>query len=269
MVGDNPVTFIDNSVKKQNNRDIRKKIMEFKLGIFDEQIPFCIDVTPGMFKLSEIVPFARELSSKVSNIILEKKRTNGITVPCRKGCAACCSYLVPLSVPETFHLREEVLAMPEETRKSVLDLFLCRARRILEEKPEEANLLDINQLSDWYSNLELPCPFLSDNICTVYDKRPIACREYLVEGSEILCRPDKQGDFHKVELPFSVLECLGKLCAELEQTEIEAIMIPLALPWAEENLNRNEKRWPVLEIIQRLIEIIGESVTNSCSVHIV
>lgn len=259
MLGDNPVTFIDNFEKKQNKRDNSKKILELKLGIFNEQIPFCIDVTSGMLRLSDIVQFARELSSKVSNIILEKMRNNEIPVPCRKGCAACCSYLVPLSVPEAFHLREEVLAMPEGKRKSVLDLFLSRAGRILKEKPEDADLMNINHLSNWYANLELTCPFLSDNLCTVYDKRPIACREYLVESSEILCRPGEQGGFHKVDLPVSVLECLGKLSAELEQTEVEAIMMPLALPWAEENLFRNERKWPALEIIQRLTEIIEES----------
>ncbi|MBN1975347.1 MAG: YkgJ family cysteine cluster protein [Sedimentisphaerales bacterium] len=256
---DNPRTC---DFKEKPGNEICMKTVELNLNILDESVLFQIDVIPKMIKLSEIVPLAQELSSKISNIIQEKLFSKGITIPCRKGCSACCSYLVPLSVPEAFYLREKVLAMPEDTRKTALNSFLASARIILKEKPEGLNLLEIDQLSKWYSNLELPCPFLSDNICSIYDIRPIACREYLVTGSEIFCNPAWQADNHKVDLPASVLECLGLLSAEFEQTDIEAIMMPLALPWAEENLDRDMKTWPAPEIVEHLIDIIKKEASK-------
>ncbi len=255
--------IIKNNELKQNEEH-RKETVDLNLNIFDEHILFQIELLPELIRLSDIVPYARKLSSKISNIIRVKLDKKGITVPCRKSCASCCSYLVPLSVPEAFRLREEIFDMPEKYRKTVLDLLLNNARRILEEKHEGINLLEINQLSEWYSNLELQCPFLSDNVCTIYDNRSIACIEHLVTGSELLCIHGQHDYFHKVDLPVSILECLGKLCAELEQTQIEAILLPLALPWAEENINQNVKKWPSLDVIRRFAEIIEESVELSC-----
>lgn len=106
---------------------IQKETIEFSLEIFDEPVLFRIDVIPGMIKLSEIVPLARELSSQISTIIQTKETNTGICIPCRKGCSACCNYLVPLSIPEAFQLRNEVLAMPENIRRAVFNLFLASA----------------------------------------------------------------------------------------------------------------------------------------------
>ncbi len=267
MFDNQPITFIGDFDNTRENEEIHKKTLELKLNLFDEQVSIKIDVLPKMIKLSDIVPLARELSSKISNIIRTKLSDTGVTIPCRKGCDACCSYLVPLSVPEAFRLREEILDIPETGRKEILDLFLDGARRILKEKSELSNLLEINNLSDWYSDLELVCPFLSNNICSKYNNRPIACREYLVTGTELLCKPGQQGDFHKVDLPVSILECLGKLCSELEQTDIEAIMMPLALPWSEENLVRNEKTRPAPEVVEHLIKIVEESESKSYTIR--
>ena len=69
----------------------------------------------------------------------------------------------------------------------------------------------------------------------------------------------------KVDLPVSILECLGQLCAELENSDnIEAVMLPLSLPWAEANMERNMKKWPATDIIKRLVTIIQESAINVC-----
>jgi hypothetical protein len=57
-------------------------------------------------------------------------------------------------------------------------------------------------------------------------------------------------------MPVSVLECLGRLCAELEQREIEAVILPLALPWALKNHDRSQQTWPARTMVERFIEIL-------------
>ena len=61
-----------------------------------------------------------------------------------------------------------------------------------------------------------------------------------------------------MKMPVSVLECLGWLAAELEQSDVEAIMLPLALPWAEENIERSNRTWSAVAMVERFIEIIQE-----------
>ena len=49
------------------------------------------------------------------------------------------------------------------------------------------------------------------------------------------CNVEGTDDPDVMKMPVSVLECLGRLAAKLEQSDVEAIMLPLALPWAQEN----------------------------------
>jgi Fe-S-cluster containining protein len=263
-----PIILIGDFNKSPNDKNFCNKTLELNLNILGEQVLFHINVREEMIKLSDIVPFARKLSTQISMFIIEKLRKQSITIPCDKGCSSCCSYLVPLSVPEAFYLRKEIISLPEEKRKTILNLCLANARKILQHKPVKCNLLNINELSDWYSSLELKCPFLSDDICSSYEQRPIACREYFVTGSAVLCNHDNNHQSSKFVIPVSILECLGRLSAEIEQTEIESIMLPLALPWAEENQERDMKRFPALELVEHLVEIIEESSKSSMNTEV-
>ncbi len=57
-------------------------------------------------------------------------------------------------------------------------------------------------------------------------------------------------------MPISILDCLGQLAAELEQSDIEAVMLPLALPWVQENLERGERTWPAVAMVECFVEIL-------------
>jgi hypothetical protein len=57
-------------------------------------------------------------------------------------------------------------------------------------------------------------------------------------------------------MPVSTLKSLGQLTSELEGTSVEAVMLPLALPWAQENLKRDQRIWPAEMMVERFVEII-------------
>jgi len=251
--------------KINNNCGNGVETISFELDILGETVRFGINVAQKQARLSDIVPLVRTLSTKLALMVLEKLRRNGEFVPCCKGCSACCNYLIPLSVPEVFRLREEVLAMPAEQGKAVLQSCLDTAKRILDEKPKEFDInelagtesqIQISQLGKWYAGLKLACPFLSDNLCASYEHRPIACREYIVTGSALLCEDERTDESQIVQMPVSVLQCLGQLTAELEQSNIEAVMLPLALPWAQENIERGKRTWPAVTMVERFVEIL-------------
>ncbi len=267
-----PVIVLDESVRIKNSHYLAVEVIDFEIDVLGEPIHFCINVEQKQAKLSDIIPLARTISEKLSLAVVEELRRNGTIVTCHKGCSACCSYLVPLSVPEAFRLREEVLAMPEERARNTLQLCLDSAKRILDSKFQEygANELThkntpirINQLSKWYAELKLTCPFLSDGICTSYEQRPIACREHLVTSSALLCEAQQADEPDVVKMPVSILECVGQLTAELEQSDVEAVMLPLALPWAQENLERSERTWPAVTMVERFVEILKETMSKS------
>ena len=57
-------------------------------------------------------------------------------------------------------------------------------------------------------------------------------------------------------MPISILDCLGQLAAVLEQSDIEAVMLPLALPWVQENLGRGERTWSAVAMVECFVEIL-------------
>jgi len=248
-----------------NNYDGFGKTISFELDIFGEPVTFSIRITQKQARLSDIIPLARTLSTKMTNVMLDRFRRNGEFVPCCKGCSACCNYLVPLSIPEVFRLREEVLNMPVEQRIRVLQSCLDTAKRIFDSKPKEFDInelaktksqIQLRQISKWYAGLDLACPFLSDCTCTIYKHRPVACREYIVTGSALSCEAEWTDDSHVVQMPVRILECIGQLSAELEQTDIEAVILPLALPWALLKIERGKRTWPAVTMVERFVEIL-------------
>ncbi len=248
-----------------NNCSSGAETISFELDILGETVRFSISVAQKKARLSDIAPLARTLSTKLALVVLDRLRRNGQVVPCRKACSACCNYLVPLSVPEAFRLREELLALPAEQGKAVLQSCLDTAKRILDKKPKEFDInelteaesqIQISQLGKWYAGLKLACPFLSDSLCTLYENRPVACCEYIVTGSALLCEAEWTDESQIVQMPVSVLQCLGQLTADLEQSNIEAVILPLALPWTQENIERAKRTWPAVTMAERFVKIL-------------
>ncbi len=265
MIENSAVMILSEPGKINNNCSGRVETISFELDILGETVRFSITVAQKQARLSDIVPLARTLSTKLALLVLDRLRRNGEFVPCCKGCSACCNYLVPLSVPEAFRLREELLAMPDEQGRALLQSCLDTAKKILDKKPKEFDInelegaesqIQISQLGKWYAGLNLACPFLSDSLCTSYENRPIACREYIVTGSALLCEDEWTDESQMVQMPVNVLECFGQLTADLEQSNIEAVMLPLALPWAQENLERGQRTWPAVTMVERFVEIL-------------
>ena len=248
-----------------------------ELDIFGELVHFRIGVAQGQARLADIVPLARTVSTKLALAVLNKLRKEEKFIPCCKGYSACCYYLIPLSVPEVFRMREEVLAMPENRASVILQSCLNAAKKILDDTPEGFDLCSsttansatrVSRLGRWYAGLKLPCPFLSDGLCTIYEQRPTACREHIVTGSPSLCEAEWTDESHLVQMPVSVLEALGQLASELEGTSVEAVMLPLALPWAQENLKRDRQTWPAPMMVEQFIEIIKTMAAENSAVAV-
>ena len=242
------------------------KVIGLELDILGKTVGFRIGVEKNQARLSDIVPLARTLSKKITEVVFQRIRSDGGHIPCCEGCSICCSNLVPLSVPEAFRLNEEISAAPPNRRESIRRACILASRLILSQKPpgpsthqngkaSPACQADLNPVSDWYASLNLACPFLDNDLCTIYEQRPLACREHFVEGSARACR-GQRGTAAVLQMPVRVLNALSQLASELEATSVEAVLLPLALAWCEENPERAERTWPSVMMVKRFVEII-------------
>lgn len=242
--------------------------ISFELDILGEQAHFCVNITESQVGLTDIVPLARRVSAKITELVIERVQRSGQDIPCRQGCSACCNFLVPLSVPEALCLRDDILAMPEFLRGLIEQSCFSATQRILKRKPPKPfvtqftsrNLVhpvELKVLANWYSNFKQSCSFLYEDRCIIYEQRPLACREYFIKGSAGACK-DEGNPAEVVKMPALITEALGQLTNELEGTSVsvEAIIMPLVFVWYEENQARNERTWPAAIMVQRFIDII-------------
>src|SRR6185369_14295022 len=84
---------------------------------------------------------------------------------CRPGCAHCCHQAVGVTPPE-------VLAIHDHLRATRSPAALeATARRIREADDRTRGMPSAERLSP-----DLPCPFLEEARCTIYEVRPLSCR---------------------------------------------------------------------------------------------
>jgi hypothetical protein len=84
---------------------------------------------------------------------------------CRAGCGHCCHQVVGATAPEALAIYEHLRTTrtPDELAQVVT--------RIREAEERSRGLTSEERTSP-----ELPCPFLEEERCTVYEVRPLACR---------------------------------------------------------------------------------------------
>ena len=229
--------------------------MEVRLEIHGR--PVCAQTTvPDVpTRLVDVVPLAQALAEK----IVESVSGSAVEpITCRKGCTTCCRYLVPLSVPEALAILDEIDRAGKSHRHELRRRSLCAADRLTSSAAAGGRHLsrcDPKNLSRWYQSLAVDCPFLRGGICAIYPSRPITCREHLTTDSAELCRQPQSGRGRTIAMPFSVSQALAELTARLEQGPLEAVMLPLVLPWAEDNRPRGRRTWPAKQVYEEFAAI--------------
>lgn len=243
------------------------EIIESTIDISGKTLPLRIRVTDEPAKLADIVPLAQVIGDKICSTLMDNLAANGQPVQCRKGCCACCSYLVALSLPEVYYLQQTFSTIPAECRVPIIYDCIDSAKKILDVNAlkkyniETGN--DMSDISKWYSQLNLKCPFLSVGSCGIYAQRPLACREHMAITPPELCKSGKHQTPEIVDMPISMTEVLGQLAAELEQTEeIEAVILPLALTCMDHYMARLHDTWPAVDMVKRFIRILESSASK-------
>ena len=212
--------------------------------------------------LCNLVPAARKLASQFMCEFLKNLKADGFDIPCRKGCVHCCKYLISLSIPEIMCINRELAELTAENQRAVLDSLNSNAKLMLDNMPADilAGNSSLEELSLWYTELRLDCPFLDNNLCAIYASRPIACREHIVAGSDSACTVGNV-ELQDIKKPaISVAEALVTTTAELEAAEPEAVIMQLAPAWCELNAERCERKWPAKKIVQTFIKSLEAQV---------
>jgi Fe-S-cluster containining protein len=240
-------------------------------------IPLQIEIARGSFHFRgtvslpvvptrprELVPLALALADAVADDAARRVAAEGGTVSCKKGCGTCCRYLVHVSESEAYYLHDLVERLPEPRRSQVRERF-AEARRQL----QQAGFLEtLQQFPMWtrreihergrtYHALQIPCPFLEDESCSIYADRPIACREYLVTSAPEHCGDADRTATRAVSIPVSFFAGLARFGVPTEAETLHRWMpLVLALEWAEAHPDTTAAR-PPKQLLNEFIQHLG------------
>lgn len=246
-------------------------LMAVQLTDPDGTIRGQVQVDTGPMRLAELVPTAFELTNVLTGRANKREEKAGRTISCRAGCAACCRQLVPLSPPEAFFLMEVIASLPPDRQTEVLGRFglivsELERQNMIEELlaptvAEEARL----EVARKYWFLQMPCPFLVDESCSIYPHRPVACREYNVTSPAEWCSEPFAHEVAKVAMPFPLSLPLARLTAELIDGKPSLIPLTLVPRWVEEHVELGKSTWPGLELFRRFMVHVSPGSAPSTS----
>ncbi|MDH5669222.1 MAG: YkgJ family cysteine cluster protein [Nitrospira sp.] len=231
------------------------------------RVTTAVDVPTTFVPVTAIVPLLRRLGEEAQALEEARLAAEGESRSCTKGCAACCHMLVPLSPPEAYALVDFIRSWPAEklerlasrfsqTKSALVSQGLWQRLMDLGESsvpPDDETLDPINR--DFYA-LRLACPFLEEEMCSIYDERPAACRELLVTSPMERCQDMVQNEISPIPAPVRVSPVLGLLWGELTSSPPRLIPLPIVLDWVERNCRENEKTWRGSDLLDSALDKI-------------
>ncbi len=249
---------------------------EIALNTSAGQITTAVEVPTGFVPVTAIVPLIRRFGEEAQALEVARSTDAGKTPSCRKGCAACCRMLVPLSAPEAFALGEWVRSRPTdqqdrigarlaEAKTQLLSQGLWARLSELCNALEQPNDDALEVVNREYYALRLACPFLEEEVCTIYEARPAACRELLVSSPPERCDDLINNPVDPILAPLLVSTVLGLLWQELTKSPARLIPLPVALDWAISHEPENQQTWKGAELLDRALDKVWRFLSQSMS----
>lgn len=181
----------------------------------------------------------------------------GVNVSCKAGCDACCYHPVPISETELYNLAELVENMPEPRRSEVKQCFSDAVKHFESigwfEKIKEAGknsatdepdraAEQVNELALEYIKEHVACPFLENRSCSIYEKRPLVCREYMVTSPAENCYKPTAETIKKVQIFVHTSKSLRRVGTTGNFKGMGGIPLIRALELAEKVPDRLEEK---------------------------
>jgi Fe-S-cluster containining protein len=125
-------------------------------------------------------------------------------ITCSSGCTHCCHLFVGASVQEAEAIVYYLYRNEEKLAQFLKTYPAWRARvkesgDLFRKQPQENKRTDVNsggqnlnsKVGDLaaYARLHIPCPFLQDNVCSIYEVRPFVCAGLVVTTPPEWCAP--------------------------------------------------------------------------------
>ena len=236
-----------------------------------------IDVPTGFIPITKIVPVMRSLGEQAQELEIANTLQAGKTISCQNGGAACCRPMIPVSPPEAFALVEAIKDLQQDhqnrikhnlaqTKERLQKAGLLSALEDLADSPHQHSDDDLDSLNRAYYALRLPCIFLGNEICSIYEHRPAGCRGHLVTSPPEWCQDMGKNPIEELHIPLRAGTVLSLLWADLTGGPIRLMPLPLAIEWAEMHQDLNTQTWKGFELMNKAMDGLGKFLHQTLTV---
>ena len=199
-----------------------------------------ITVPDGPARPADLVPLLRPLVDAVARAAVKREAHGGRRVSCHEGCAACCRLLVVVSTTEARALVNAIESLPQPRRARLRECFDSVRRRLDEtgllDKVSAIASLDPGSRSDLarqYLDQRIDCPFLENERCSIYEQRPLICREHMVTSAAEWCTNADTSRIRRVPLGWKASKAVHTW--REEESPDGAVALDLAPEWVAEH----------------------------------
>ena len=234
-----------------------------ELQIAGRKLQLEAPIPAGPTQLSDLLPFLRYVTDRFVDASVEKAQEEGLTVSCQKGCGACCRQLVPISAIEAQRLKALVEQMPEPRKSTLLARFEAarqqlQATGLLEKlrEPRRINDEDVDPVGLTYFQQRIACPFLEEESCSIYEERPLACREYLVVNPPEDCAQPTVDSIKPVPILVRVAKTVRMLNVEKAPSTPPWVALILILEQADADPDEMSPQ-PGPELVREIINLLS------------
>ncbi len=251
---------MNTSTDQEKNEELTVRL---SVGEFSQ--PVSMSVPVGKVTLRRMLPVIQKISSGFISMGEGNLRDAGKEISCRAGCGACCRQLVPIAEAEAIALREYVDGLDEPKRSEITSKFAVATDRL--NKVGFFDRLDTVAADDdessydarvrEYFNLQIACPFLENESCSIHEVRPIACREYLVTSPPEYCASADGAGVDNVHHFFQVKEALISLSRERTSENLPFVPLIRLMEFTDSNVG-NSAQWTGKEWMQGFFTLLSK-----------
>ncbi len=224
------------------------------------------EIPSGRVSMADALPVIQSLCNSLVNIGVKRAEAEGKSISCRAGCTACCRQLIAISHAEAVSIGERLQTMPASQQLEVRQRFAentesLRASGLWDRLADASN--DSHEQQDKalpldYFQSHLNCPFLKDDTCTIYQDRPLGCREYLVTSPAENCDDPWSESIDGIKPLVSLSSALMRFPDRDDSEPARFIPLPLLLAWLENHGDEPQPDYEGPEILQFFLKRFGQ-----------
>ncbi len=230
---------------------------DLKLDIGGEHFELNLTIPATPVKARRMLPVFQKLTNEIVTRGIERAIESGKEISCKAACGACCRQPLLISEAEAFSLADLVESLPDERREMIKQRFRTGREHFerldwferfdaLNDRGKAGPSSELGKefiaLLTEYIEQQISCPFLEAESCSIYEDRPLICREYLVTSPAENCAHPRPDNTAKLPISGSASRAFASLVKSENSAKPSSLLLIRLLEFAETHIDRSDER---------------------------